>query len=167
MDTPTPPQEPQAENVEVVTKHHRSLIMAGIFVLLIILVLALIVFAVISKKASSSKAVCTDATVTQYNQAIKSTSDFAAKMKEVATSVESKPGYEKDSTCVYIAFQHYAYVRNADKTRQLVELLKQHAAQKKQLNPNVLNPEPVKSMEQYVESLEYSRSVGADAEDTR
>lgn len=107
---------------------------------------------------------CGQKDIERHNQAIKSTDNFANNVKAVALEVESKKGYTKDVTCVFIVYQHYSYAQDVDKSRQLLEIIKTLEKQGKRIDKRMVGIRTIEQMEMYVKSLEHNRDIGDKAD---
>ena len=104
--------------------------------------------------------VCDEKVITRYNQAITSTDNFTSALKAVAMVVEKTHNYDKDSTCVFIVYQHYAHIMDVDASRKQLEIMKSLAHKGGKIDDRIIDKKSLDTMEQYVKSLEYNRDLG-------
>ncbi len=107
---------------------------------------------------------CDQTVIDRHNQAIKSTDDFANNVKAIALEVETKKGYTQDINCVYIVYEHYAYVQDIDRSRQLLDIMKSLEQKGRSIDASVVGRRTIQEMEVYVKSLEHNRDIGDKAD---
>ena len=104
--------------------------------------------------------VCGPAIVSEHNQVIKSTINFSKNLSEFSNKIESKPGFNKDITCVFIVYKNYAYRQDVDKTRFYLEQYKMLNHYGKKVNASIIDQKTLFQMEEYTKSLEHNRNIG-------
>lgn len=137
----------------------------GILILVIASVLILSLFTVNRKDSANfvSGKRCDQSIIDRHNQAIKSIDNFANNVKAVALDVESKKGYATDITCVFIVYQHYAYVQDVERSRQLLDIMKRLEQEGHSIDTNIVGRRTIQEMEVYVKGLEHNRDIGDKA----
>lgn len=126
---------------------------------------------ILNRTQSTSQAICGPDTIIQYNQFlqdIESTdtteSSFDESFRQIVSPVESTPGYEQNPTCVYIAYQYYAYTQDTTRARQLLDMLKALDQQGSYIDDTILGKQTIEEMETYVRGLEHNQTIGDDAD---
>lgn len=115
-------------------------------------------------KAIVGLSVCGEQEIDDYNQATLRVDDYANNIKSLAKKIQTKRNHTKDMTCVYIVYQHYSYIQDANTSRELLETLKNLEQKGKHVNPKILSPKSIKEIEAHVKSLEYNRDLGDRAD---
>lgn len=103
---------------------------------------------------------CGQRVIDRHNKAIKSGNNFAKEVKATALAVESKKNYTQDITCVYIVYQHYSYIQDVGRSRQLLETIKTLEKKGDRIDKKVVGIRTVEQMEMYIKSLEHNRDIG-------
>lgn len=137
---------------------------AGVAIVIMLILLGLLLLFSNDIKNFVSGNICDNSVANRYNLANRSTDNFAGNIKAIAQEVESKYGYSKDITCVYIVYRHYAYIQDVDRSRQLLELIKSLHHKGRRIDSAVLDQQPIEAMEMYVKSLEHNRGIGDESD---
>lgn len=103
---------------------------------------------------------CDRSVIDKHNKAVRSVDNFANSLKTSSLEVESKPGYTENITCVYIVYEHYAYLQDVNKTRELLNTFKALQQKGDKIDKRILDQKTYEQMEMYVKSLEHNRDIG-------
>jgi hypothetical protein len=103
---------------------------------------------------------CDETVITKYNNANRSIDNYAKEVEAVVKEVESKSGYAKDISCVYIVYTHYSHKQDASRSRELLETMKTLKQKGKSIDAKILDQKSFEDMEMYVKSLEHNRDIG-------
>lgn len=136
-----------------------------IVILLIVVSAGTALYVIRNKNSALSEEVCSTDVVAAYNKIVGGETDFRADdLRDMVHEVESLSGFEKDATCVHIAYSYYAYSQDADKLREYLDILKSLYANGAQTNAGLLGVRTIEEMEGYVESIERNNSTGEKAD---
>lgn len=150
-----------SQSFSQVTPKKRSL--PRVLIVFVVAMLLIVAGATVVSRYSSSSALCSEDVIQQYNTAATTTHEdnaYGIAIKDVANKVEAKSDFSKDATCTFIVFQHYAHIEDAQKSRDLLERMKELHKEDSTVSEDIVDYRSIEFMESVVVGIEHNQKLG-------